>query len=405
MSDDEYYEDDDDWYWYEDEYTGIGDDLAATAVHSPIMVEDPSLEIVETFSDWEYYSDDYYDDDPSIIKKQGTESGSAEGHTDGPPRKKKRKLSALQDVPTTLSLGPAIVDGSSSPTDANSFQGVLWRRPPAAALGKEEITLYEPGKGEKVALLSDWREVFKSSLARTDWFQNGVNPQEDDDMEKQQQHLEPIVREEVTPEIQENGVRENRYATYSPPPLEIDDMNKSINRQREKNIQPDLGKPQSNLREMMVVGDSEEGEPEEIEESAAAPLEEPADAEVEDENMEQQQEETEKEPTTRKKMLRVEVPAPSSNVTNSSPPRKRGRKPKDATSTKQQQKPQKSPVITSDNNKVSNPKKRGASSLQVDENDEPDSKRRSRRIASVSETQPEQKRVPAKSNRGRKRNV
>jgi hypothetical protein len=24
MSDDEYYEDDDDWYWYEDEYTGIG---------------------------------------------------------------------------------------------------------------------------------------------------------------------------------------------------------------------------------------------------------------------------------------------------------------------------------------------------------------------------------------------
>jgi hypothetical protein len=24
MSDDEFYEDDDDWYWYEDEYTGIG---------------------------------------------------------------------------------------------------------------------------------------------------------------------------------------------------------------------------------------------------------------------------------------------------------------------------------------------------------------------------------------------
>jgi hypothetical protein len=357
------------------------------------MVEDPSLEIVETFSDWDYYSDDYYDDDPSIIKKHGTESGSAEGHTDGPPRKKKRKLSALQDVPA-LSLSPAIVD--SSPTDANSFKGVLWR--PPSALGKEEITLYEPGKGEKVALLSDWREVFKTSLVRTDWFQNGVNPQEDD---VGRQQLEPIVRE-VIPEIQENGVRENRYATYSPPPLEIDDMNKSINRQREKTVQSESGKPQSNLREMMVVGDSEAGEPEEIEESAA-PLEDPA--EVEDENMEQQQEETEKEPTTRKKTLRVEVPAPS-NVTNSAPPRKRGRKPKDASSTKQQQ--QKSPVTTSNNNKVSNPKKRGASSLQADENDEndePDSKRRSRRIASVSETQPEQKRAPAKSNRGRKRNV
>lgn len=352
------------------------------------MIEDPSLAVVETFSDWEYYSDDYYDDDPSIIKKQETDA-------DGPPRKKKRKLSALQDVPA-LSLGPATVD-NNSPTDPNSFKGVLWR--PQSTLGKEEITLYEPGKGEKVALLSDWREVFKTSLVRTDWFQNGVvDPREDDGKEQ----LEPIARE-VTPEIQQDAVRENRYATYSPPPLEIDDMDKSINRQREKNVQSGLGGSQSNLREMMVVG--EEEEPEEIEESAA-PLEEPA--EVEDENMEQQQEETEqeqgKEPTTRKKMLSVEVPALSNATTSSSsssPPRKRGRKPKDTS--KQQQK---SPVTTTSNNKVSNPKKRGASALQADENEEPDSKRRSRRIASVSETQPEQKkRVPAKSNQGRKKNV
>ena len=30
------------------------------------MVEDPSLETIDTYSDWEYYSDDYYDDEPTI---------------------------------------------------------------------------------------------------------------------------------------------------------------------------------------------------------------------------------------------------------------------------------------------------------------------------------------------------
>jgi hypothetical protein len=354
------------------------------------MVEDPSLEIVETFSDWEYYSDDYYDDDPSIIKKQGTEGH----HVDGPPRKKKRKLSLQQqeNIPA-LSLGPAIVDDDSSPTDAKSFKGVLWR--PRASLAKEDITLYEPGKGEKVALLSDWREVFKTSLIRKDWFQNGsgAESRQDDGNEP-----ERVVRE-VTPEVPEMDVRENRYATYSPPPLEIDDMDKSINRQREKNIQSELGKPQSNLREMMVIGDSEE-EAEDVEE--AAPVEESAAPENEQIEEQEEQSEQQTEPTTRKTMLSVEVPAPS-NVTNSSPPRKRGRKQK----TEQQKSPvTTTPTTTSNNNNpLSNPKKRGASSIQADESDEHDSKRRSRRIASVSETKSEQKSVPAKSNRGRKKKV
>ncbi|CRG87709.1 hypothetical protein PISL3812_04729 [Talaromyces islandicus] len=389
MSDDEFYEDDDDWYWYEDEYTGIGDELAATAVHSPIMVEDPSLEVVETFSDWEYYSDDYYDDDPSIIKKQGTEGHH---HADGPPRKKKRKLSSQQENIPALSLGPAIVDDDSPPTDANSFKGVLWRHP--SSLTEEEITLYEPGKGEKVALLSDWREIFKTSLIRKDWFQNGNTESHDDGKQ-----LSRVVRE-VTPEIPEMGVPENSYATYSPPPLEIDDMDKSINRQREKNIQSELVKPQSNLREMMVIGDSED-DAEDIEESA--PLEESA--APEDEQMGQQEEQAEAEqqqaePTTRKKMLSVEVPALSS-AASSSAPLKRGRKPK----TEQQKSAVTTTTATSNNKHPSNPKKRGASSLQADEIDEHDSKRRSRRIASVSENQPEQKSVPAKSNRGRKKKV
>ena len=113
------------------------------------MVEDPSLETVDTYSDWEYYSDDYYDDDPTIITKH---------KTNGEPRKKRRKLSSIENIPS-LSLGSSMVDSSTSM--ANSFKGVLWRVPVKT---DDKIELYEPGKGEQVALLSDWRELVKTPI-------------------------------------------------------------------------------------------------------------------------------------------------------------------------------------------------------------------------------------------------
>lgn len=135
------------------------DELAENAVHSPIMVEDPSLETIDTYSDWEYYSDDYYDDDPTITTKH---------KTNGESRKKRRKLSSIENIPS-LSLGSSIVDSSTSM--ANSFKGVLWRVPVKA---DEKIELYEPGKGEQVALLSDWRDLFKTPIQQKDWFSDGA---------------------------------------------------------------------------------------------------------------------------------------------------------------------------------------------------------------------------------------
>ncbi|KAH8701745.1 hypothetical protein BGW36DRAFT_355901 [Talaromyces proteolyticus] len=437
MSDDEYYEDDDDWYWYEEDCMGIGDDLAETAVHSPIMVEDPSLEVVDTFSDWEYYSDDYYDDDPTIIKKTRAD-------LDG-PRKKKRKLSALEDIPN-LSLGPTIVD---SATDSDSFRGVLWK---SSATG-EEVTLYEPGKGEKVALLSDWREIFKTKLYRKDWFQNGDYAEESSFAEDIQQPDHVLLRES-TPEGRETQAvigDDEHGGTYSPPPLVIEDMNKSINRRKGQAVKHELEKPQSNLRKVMVVEDSEEeladaddtsleqlhadfgdgmmvidnreGEPDDLSNRAANP-----------EDVGNMNQETQKdEPSAHGRVLRVEVPALSKISATKAPvsttKRTKGKSspvteitnPKPAKRIRTSQNNTLIPSPTDDgvtDRKVAGQKRKSAG--DVDSNDQSDRKRRSRRIVSTSsnssvklseENKRDQKRIRAaspsstKGKRGKKKNA
>jgi hypothetical protein len=127
---------------------------------------------MEGYSDWEYYSDDYYDDDPSLLKnnpqegsplpKNNTQEGGSlhrnkPKRPNGLHRGKKRKLAATRDIPD-LSLNE---DGEQDLRDSGSrFKGVIWRSPP----GEEKAPqLYEAGIGERVALLDNWREVFKAS--------------------------------------------------------------------------------------------------------------------------------------------------------------------------------------------------------------------------------------------------
>ncbi|KAJ5319052.1 hypothetical protein MYU51_013991 [Penicillium brevicompactum] len=155
MSDDEeYYEYEED-FMYEDLVPDMVDDLAASSYYEAALYEDPAYDVEDYFSDWDYYSDDHYDDDPtaetSAERKKRTEhAAAAKRRTKGPSRK-------TTTVPTKSPLFP----------DTATFQGVLWKSP---ALDRDEdvAILYEPDSGEKVALLANWREVFKSSQPALD---------------------------------------------------------------------------------------------------------------------------------------------------------------------------------------------------------------------------------------------
>lgn len=50
-------------------------------------------------------------------------------------------------------------------TDLSSFRSVIWKSPGDE---EEDVKLHEPGDGEKVALLKNWREVFRSAHPSTD---------------------------------------------------------------------------------------------------------------------------------------------------------------------------------------------------------------------------------------------
>ncbi|CAI7658647.1 unnamed protein product [Penicillium bialowiezense] len=152
--DDEYYEYEED-FMYEDLVPDMVDELAASSYYEAALYEDPGYDVEDYFSDWDYYSDDHYDDDPTVEKsterKKRTELAAvAKRRTKGPSRK-------TTTFPTKSPLFP----------DAASFQGVLWKTP-ALDRDQDVAILYEPDSGEKVALLANWREVFKSSQPALD---------------------------------------------------------------------------------------------------------------------------------------------------------------------------------------------------------------------------------------------
>ncbi|BCS29408.1 uncharacterized protein APUU_70978A [Aspergillus puulaauensis] len=147
MSDnEEYYDefDDDDIFWIEEADPTAADDLAAAATYDPNFLDDPSLETAEFYSDWEDLSDDYYDEDPTAV----------------------RRLRAMGAWPTqepidinALPTKRRKVTNNIS-TDSTSFQGVAWKHPEDKTNGAE---IYAPGDGEKVSLLKNWREVFRNA--------------------------------------------------------------------------------------------------------------------------------------------------------------------------------------------------------------------------------------------------
>jgi hypothetical protein len=132
------------------------DDLAASSYYEAALYEDPAFDGEDYFSDWDYYSDDYYDDDPTAEKsaerKKRTEiAASAKRRTKG------STLIPTSFIPTKSPLTP----------DLASFQGVVWKTP-ALDRDQDVAILYEPDTGEKVALLENWREIFKSAQPALD---------------------------------------------------------------------------------------------------------------------------------------------------------------------------------------------------------------------------------------------
>lgn len=132
----------------------VQDDLAATSYYEAALYEDPAIDVEDYYSDWEYYSDDYFDDDPSVkqkgafTRKKDTEeknAGTKTRRTHPGPHRDKMALRAPPAKP-----------------DITSFQGVIWK---TANLERDQdvaVQIYEPGHGDKVALLENWREIFKS---------------------------------------------------------------------------------------------------------------------------------------------------------------------------------------------------------------------------------------------------
>lgn len=159
MSDDEdYYDEFDEIFWIEEPEPEIADDLAATATYDAIFYDDPSLEVEDFYSDWDDVSDDYYDEDPTAVRIQRVMAkwpnrdlniNPAVAAIAAPPPQKKRKH---QSKPKSKSI-------DAPKTDVASFRGTVWR----TSTDETKSKLYEPGDGEKVALLKNWREVFRTS--------------------------------------------------------------------------------------------------------------------------------------------------------------------------------------------------------------------------------------------------
>lgn len=107
----------------------------------------------EYFSDWDYYSDDYYDDDPTAERAS-------------PSGKRKTATASRKDQPAPRTRCRATRPPVKP--DVTSFQGVVWKTPTLEKDQDVAVQTYEPGRGDKVALLENWREVFKSSQPALD---------------------------------------------------------------------------------------------------------------------------------------------------------------------------------------------------------------------------------------------
>ncbi|KAL2360841.1 hypothetical protein RJZ56_006288 [Blastomyces dermatitidis] len=156
MSDDEDYYDDDfdgDWFWGDEGERELADDLAEGTMHSPVYMDQGAYDAIDSASDWDYYTDEYFDDDLSVLHEHSLKSTASSPPTGmrGGKQKKNRKNKKRAGNDDNI---------NEEEDTSESFCRILWR--PSGFL-VDQGELYEPGHGEKVALLKNWREIFKDS--------------------------------------------------------------------------------------------------------------------------------------------------------------------------------------------------------------------------------------------------
>ncbi|PGH16751.1 hypothetical protein AJ80_05066 [Polytolypa hystricis UAMH7299] len=207
--DDDYYDDEFDDYdveyiWVEEGERELADDLAEGALNTPVFQDTIAFNTMEYESDWEYYTDDYYDDDPTVLNRP--DDTSPEENSKNAGRGKKH----LDELPSI---------------NVSSFRGVMWRSP---NVDQEDIEPYEPGKGEKVALLKNWREIFKDSAPKKDpqslKLQSGQKPKRGRGLPKKKKVDESEVQEEGSGG--EEGIEmleplQQQQKSFTPPPTSI----------------------------------------------------------------------------------------------------------------------------------------------------------------------------------------
>lgn len=143
MSDSELYEYEE--IWIEDPEPTLADDLAESTTHEPVIFGDPGYDSDNYFTDWEYMSDDYFDDEPAIMQRLRKDEKRRNG---GKTERKATEGNGL---------------------DERSFRGVVWKdantitTPATGDEMRKKKGMHPPGEGEKVALLKNWREVFRKS--------------------------------------------------------------------------------------------------------------------------------------------------------------------------------------------------------------------------------------------------
>lgn len=183
MSDDDYVADSpfdggDDYYFWDDAASqDVADDLAEHTMPSPVYLEDPAYEMMGGNSDWEYYSDDYYDDDPNLLKNN-PQAGSppaslklwyGQANPDkAQKRGRKRKLVDTEEIPPLSLSGPGLVEIVQN--IGQNIIGTTWKvdKP-------ESEEPYQQGEAKRVALLQDWRNVFRESQPKSDRRSNGMS--------------------------------------------------------------------------------------------------------------------------------------------------------------------------------------------------------------------------------------
>lgn len=157
MSDDEYYDPDyDDFHemlYDADASPELADDLAERATYSPLWQDNPTEELRDYFSDWEYYSDDYFDDDPDLLNGVSkTGDGQKLGQRPRQPvkRGRKRKFSEAREPPELKEELDALT---------SCLRGTVWK-----SRSPEPGIVYRQGVDSPVALqLSE--EIMRSAYS------------------------------------------------------------------------------------------------------------------------------------------------------------------------------------------------------------------------------------------------